>query len=450
MTSARSWEGYVEYCTARGIGGWALERDGAAIPAEIAVIVDGCRVATIPAARRRPDIEAMFGHHCTVGFEFAVPPYLADGKLHMVSAVFARSGIELPGTPALAEFVAPDKGLSGEFQIAEGRYRQLALQELATAPPTDPATEVFFDRSMLPPARVCGPQEVGYQPWLTYAARFHGGFVNPAHGTLFDAHGRLWQACTYLRSADAIAQDRAAITGGQAVPTEASIVMFATSMARNYFHWHTDCLAGLYLIARFGGLDGAVLAAPPLTDWQRDSLALLGLPSPVVREGLCRADHVTVAAHIDGRGIFPDRAVRDMFDSLRLGVPPESDRRLFISRADAGSRVATNEDELAADLALLGFRRVVPGTLTYKEQLSLFAGAEMIVGTHGAGLTNIGVCRAGARILEIFEPGYRNPCYRHLAYLMGLRYAEHVVPDHPTFRIDVPAVLTAVQSALAR
>ena len=47
----------------------------------------------------------------------------------------------------------------------------------------------------------------------------------------------------------------------------------------------------------------------------------------------------------------------------------------------------------------------------------------MIVGAHGAALTNLVFCRPGTRVIELFSPRYVNPCYRDLCVAAGLSYA---------------------------
>ena len=91
-------------------------------------------------------------------------------------------------------------------------------------------------------------------------------------------------------------------------------------------------------------------------------------------------------------------------------------RRRFTRRIE-------NEDEVLATLRPLGFDVVDPGTLSVAEQVLLFAEAEMVVGAHGAGLTNIAFCSPGATVIELFPADYVNVCYWALASAVeGLWY----------------------------
>ena len=52
----------------------------------------------------------------------------------------------------------------------------------------------------------------------------------------------------------------------------------------------------------------------------------------------------------------------------------------------------------------------------------ILRGAETIVSPHGAGLTNLGFCRPGTRVIEMLPDSFCNWCFRHLSGLMQLNY----------------------------
>ena len=64
-------------------------------------------------------------------------------------------------------------------------------------------------------------------------------------------------------------------------------------------------------------------------------------------------------------------------------------RRIYISRADASYRKVANEEEVMSYLAPLGFERVVMTGLSVREQARLLQQAKVVIGPHGANMTNI-------------------------------------------------------------
>jgi capsular polysaccharide biosynthesis protein len=109
-----------------------------------------------------------------------------------------------------------------------------------------------------------------------------------------------------------------------------------------------------------------------------------------------------------------------------------------------------NEDALVPALGRLGFSVVRAEELTFGEQVARFAEAEVVVGAHGAGLTNV-VFSPEATLIELFEASYTNPCYEALSAACGHRYQAVVSPRRGDghIRASVDAVERAVHAALA-
>jgi capsular polysaccharide biosynthesis protein len=137
--------------------------------------------------------------------------------------------------------------------------------------------------------------------------------------------------------------------------------------------------------------------------------------------------------------------------------------RLFLSRSDAAHRFLVNEEELFSALSVHGFRRIVPGRMTVREQIEAFSRARMIVAPHGAALTNIIFCPPGLQLIEISSSNILHMAdFRWIAQVMTHRTTtivsdEYVIDpqrriDLPKvnwdYRVSVPEVLRAVRSQL--
>ena len=132
-------------------------------------------------------------------------------------------------------------------------------------------------------------------------------------------------------------------------------------------------------------------------------------------------------------------------DRIRTSVKGERSNeqahRLYVSRADAPDRRVRNEAELVDTLEEYGFKRFVPGEHSFEEQVRRFANAEVILGPHGAGLTNL-IFSPETTLVELFGE-YRNACFFALARGMGHDYA--CVTCRPEDR-DIVADVHAVES----
>jgi capsular polysaccharide biosynthesis protein len=226
-------------------------------------------------------------------------------------------------------------------------------------------------------------------------------------------------------------------------------------MFTNYWHWHTDCLPILHQ-AQSVLRDEHTVLTPPLTGWRKRSAdMLLDASRTLEQDSLVRVDGVYCSAHLDGRSNFPDADVMATFARLRAAagaaVGPVADgERVFLSRKDAtAGRLLENEDELFAALAPYGFQHRLMSELDYADQIRLFAGASMVVGSHGAGLTNLGFCSPGCVVFEIIELSRLIGAMRYLSVRAGLNHHWYSVGDDQSARLDVPAFMTYFEAQAA-
>ncbi|MDN3626109.1 glycosyltransferase family 61 protein [Methylobacterium isbiliense] len=107
---------------------------------------------------------------------------------------------------------------------------------------------------------------------------------------------------------------------------------------------------------------------------------------------------------------------------VRSSSEKHSPRRIYVSRRDAPTRKCRNEAEIVNLLLQHGFEIVCPGELNLYQQIITFQDADIIIGLHGAGLTNIVWAPRSARVLEIMPSGYNDIGYRFIAGLRGMEY----------------------------
>jgi capsular polysaccharide biosynthesis protein len=148
----------------------------------------------------------------------------------------------------------------------------------------------------------------------------------------------------------------------------------------------------------------------------------------------------------------------------RLGhlmVPEgQADTLLYVSRADAAQRHILNEGELEDSLARLGFKSFVPGRCNVAEQIRAFSSARVIVGVHGAGMTNMVYAPAHASYIEIVSGALATmDDFRRIASareqamttIVSESYAlGQEVHANADYFVDVAAVVKAAQAALSR
>ena len=190
-----------------------------------------------------------------------------------------------------------------------------------------------------------------------------------------------------------------------------ALSLVARGATGNYYHFLYDA------VARYGLFEEALpderldaVIVPHQARYQRELLELAGITSPFLqpRRGLTYvADRLLVPSTPNQDLDAPRRAAT----WLRKRLPPTGSgggpTRLYLTRgARPNSRRYVQEEELWPWLQDHGFVRLDPGTLSVQEQIDIFHGAEVVVGPHGAALTNLTFCRPGTKVLEMFAASY--------------------------------------------
>lgn len=249
------------------------------------------------------------------------------------------------------------------------------------------------------------------------------------------------------------------------------VLVLATRGSANYYHFLTDVLPriGDYLERVPDADPGVTLLVPRSRGWQRTLLEIAGyahLPTidddPAVA---VRADRLFVPSVPNVLEVSPGPVVGWVRDHLRPSPGADrTPRRLYVTRGQApNTRRVVREQELWAGLQERGFEKVEPGSLSPQEQIDTFSAAEMVVGPHGAALTNVLFAPPGVTVLELFTAAYVNQCYwsvtseipdSHYEYLVDGDVTRHgpgakmnaILAD---IEIDPARVLSAVDRLVA-
>jgi len=207
----------------------------------------------------------------------------------------------------------------------------------------------------------------------------------------------------------------------------------------NYFHYLHTCLPKLSYYLQNVKFD-RIIHNSTNKKFVKESLNVIGInlnnvfcldASPSMK---CK--ELTVVSPI-GYGVNPNKEsckfVRDLFKSLFV----MSNRRIFISRSGTNYRKLTNEEEITNYLITLGFEIINSEYLSFTDQVKLFSQSEIVISSHGAGLSNIVFCDPKTKILELQSPKYLGLCYWLVADSCDLDYyyllGEGDYDDNPNY-----------------
>jgi capsular polysaccharide biosynthesis protein len=197
----------------------------------------------------------------------------------------------------------------------------------------------------------------------------------------------------------------------------------------NYFHLLTQIVPAIAGYQEEPDFRDGVLLLGAQTPILRRALELagVGVPEIVVLRTMPPIDIVdlTFSSILTTDGENPSLLSRLVFDRMIESTtrPPGGfATMIYVWRADSKMRPMRNEAELVERLIRHGVEPVVLSGLSLDEQIAVFRNARLIIGPHGAGLTNLVFGTPGAVVYELLPDHYLNPCVNRLAQLRGLHY----------------------------
>lgn len=196
-----------------------------------------------------------------------------------------------------------------------------------------------------------------------------------------------------------------------------------------YYHWLFDAMPKLFLLQQAGLFEKIdyFLVPNDTLPFQKELLKHFGIgPEKVINSqhvNHVEADTLYVASYVRLEEHQPKWACDFLRNSLVKKKAAKRTRRIYISRKDASvNRRIYNEDELIDVLKSYDFEIVLLAKMSVAEQAELFNEAEIVVGAHGAGLSNVVFCQPGTKVLEFFPEKYVRHAYYDICNQCGLEY----------------------------
>ena len=210
----------------------------------------------------------------------------------------------------------------------------------------------------------------------------------------------------------------------------------------NYYHWICEILPRLWYRDYYEELrDLPILVPANLPTFAIESFELLGIPLSQLIPLTPKS--IAVKELLIPSMMANECASTQMISFLRKKLHGSSSlstlkRRIYISRRDASTRKVSNEAEVMQLLKPLGFEEVVLSNLSLKDQVELFSSAELVIGPHGAGITNLVFCPPGSKLIEFMPRAISSRLYYLLCKKAGIAYGCLMVDeDANSFRVDI-------------
>ena len=99
---------------------------------------------------------------------------------------------------------------------------------------------------------------------------------------------------------------------------------------------------------------------------------------------------------------------------------------IIVSRSRSSRRKLINEHDLLVKLKPYKFKLVYFEDYDYNSQINIARNCKIMIGYHGAGLTNLFFMKSSSRVVEIFNKNYKNEIYEVFSKALRLNYKSFI------------------------
>ncbi len=172
-----------------------------------------------------------------------------------------------------------------------------------------------------------------------------------------------------------------------------------------------------------------------------------------------KVPNLTIVSHLATTGNYNDNIVNALrqrylsyFELIDRKNSPR--RKLYISRRNASRRRVINEASVTDLLKKYNYQITTWERFCFRDQVTLASESDVLIGLHGAGLTNIMFMSSGTYLLELRVKGDKaNNCYFSLASALKINYLYQEcekVSDADTQNADVLVDIQELAASLTR
>lgn len=193
----------------------------------------------------------------------------------------------------------------------------------------------------------------------------------------------------------------------------------------NYYHWLIQTLPRVRYIEEYEAKTGnpvTILLPPKSPPWMEETLEMLSWPAQKIEHGaqpVYRAERLIIPS-------YPPvheselQWLRNRLLPQAGEIENDSAPNIFISRSNAIERRVANEGKVVDFLTDNGFTKQHLEENSVARNIALFNSADIVVGAHGAGLTDIVFCD-DCKVVELFGSKVKWH-YKRLSEEFGLDY----------------------------
>jgi hypothetical protein len=199
--------------------------------------------------------------------------------------------------------------------------------------------------------------------------------------------------------------------------------------SRSYAHWLIEDLPRLLKTLEVNPYAG-ILISQQSPNYVRDLIDILQL-APIMHGEYFKPERLWFCSPTN-RLLIPNEddihLIREnLYKSIEL--PMYNQEKIYISRRFS-SRSPSNEIEIESFFESLGFKIVMLERVSLLKQIELFASANLVVGPHGAGLTNM-IWMKNGKVVELFgQDRFENTFFVDLSSACNLDFERYPASEY--------------------
>jgi len=193
----------------------------------------------------------------------------------------------------------------------------------------------------------------------------------------------------------------------------------------SYYHFLLQAMVRLKILKRHRHDIDKYIVPKGITSWHEDVMSNFGISEDetikIGRKEKIMVSRLYAATIPMVEGSVSKYTVKYLRNVSEVETEKVDNKKVYVVRGNRRRRIE-NEKAIVREMEKRGWTVCDGLRMSFEEQVSAMSGAELIVGAHGAGMTNM-VFSLNARVIEIFPSDHLVPnCYDHLAERCGHEY----------------------------
>lgn len=198
----------------------------------------------------------------------------------------------------------------------------------------------------------------------------------------------------------------------------------------SYFHWLIEELPKAIRIQKIYPEVIFIVAEEHERDYILQTLEAYKLKYVLKSEPVLVEKFILINSSLTGWGRNTDLAMLSE-QITKIERQSQNQQKIYVSRRHS-SRGMKNEKAFEDALSFRGFEVLMLENMEWKNQVSKFHSASVVVAPHGAGLSNLVYCQTGTKVLEIFRNDFVNSCFQVIANQRNLSYDSFILDSDST------------------